>query len=113
MDSGNAAWKHSLVIGLSEDPVEADVMIFAQAAANDIARIGIGLDSASSFATPNNIIQLGGGVYGVMDSKYRGYPGIGYHYLQGLNATDSVAAATFYTVQGTNFRSGMFSLNWA
>lgn len=81
----------NMVIGLSE----AEVVALAHANVNFTttahAQIAIGLDStsAASVATTDLILCVGSaGGYGSGSSRYSGYPGIGFHYLQQLEAND-------------------------
>jgi hypothetical protein len=89
------------IIGLSEDPVEAEVMAISSNGTNaDVQRfVGIGLDSTTvdssqlrvdpSFLYPNNVAC-------VHRASYRGYLGIGRHFLAWLEHSVATGTTTWY-----------------
>jgi len=103
------------VIGLSEEPVNLTFVAASSNSSGASHGTGIGLDSTSARATDS---ISGGGAHSValpLTSIYRGYPGIGYHYLQLLEIGGSVGTTSFYGDAGlTNvFKSGAIGEIWA
>ncbi len=97
-----------LVIGLSEDLVEMNIQGFFGNASSVNAAVGVGVDS-----TTVNSADIFGGFNNAGTSRnthcvYRGYPGIGYHYLAWLEISDAAGTTTWYGDNGkTYFQSGM------
>lgn len=83
------------VCGLSEDPVRATVQVRLSNGTGAAASVGVGVDSTSS-----NSAQLHGAgatlVAQTATAVYRGYPGVGYHYLAWLEISQAVGTTTWY-----------------
>lgn len=101
--NGNGANQLSMVRGLNEDAVFAAVSAVAQATAAGTSMAGVGLDSATTFATgfvstnwsiavANVPFQIGG--------TWHGLPGIGHHYLAWLERGNG-GTVTWFGDNGT------------
>ena len=94
------------VRGLDEDYVRAELNYQCLASATGYAALGVGLDSTSS---PTGILFRNGStsVAPMSVAKYAGQPGIGLHYVMGLEYTDNGATpVTFYGDAGQTFYQG-------
>lgn len=94
----NAAAGNQLdcVIGVAEDPVQAEVHIVASANAGRQCAVGIGVDST----TVNSAQIFGGGVDGTglnctITCSYRGYPAAGRHTLPWLERSETGGTTTW------------------
>jgi hypothetical protein len=89
-----------MVIGVSEDAVVANVQhYFSNTSANVSCQAAIGLDSTTAYATgctPGVFYSAATSQLGTLVSQYRGYPGIGYHYLAWLERSQATGTTTFY-----------------
>jgi len=96
--NASAANQVDYVVGASEDVVEALVLGIANGAAGVAGAVGIGIDTttANSAVILNEMNQgvNSGNPIGV--ARYRGYPGLGYHYVAWLE----YARAGTMTMQG-------------
>ena len=112
----SAANQVDYVCGLSEDRILADLMAgsYSDAAASTIP--GIGVDSTTA-----NSAQIAARTYGVGTSgtrlnglaNYRGFPGIGYHYLAWLEKAESGVTVTYYGDDGVaGVQSGLMAEVW-
>lgn len=98
--NNNSANRVEFVLGLEEANVELIHWMVAGSTAAAAARPGIGLDSTSvnsaqlaSFGVDTSGVTA----YGLhAPALYMGYPGIGGHYLQLLEAVSSAVSRTFY-----------------
>lgn len=79
-----------IVLGVAEDVVEARVQTIAFAASSISCSVGVGISSTSVNSAKSSI----GLTPTTLVCQYRGYPGIGYRYLQWLEACESTI--TFY-----------------
>lgn len=88
---GDATWKMEFLIGLNEDTVEATAVMTA-VSTGGAARLGVGLDRSDAHDG-----EQGSGSFSGFNlfTRYLGRPGIGYHYVQAVNAIDA-GTATFY-----------------
>ena len=94
------------VRGLDEDYVRAELNYQCLASATGYAALAVGLDSTSS---PTGILFRNGStaVAPMSVAKYAGQPGIGLHYVMGLEYTDNGATpVTFYGDAGQSFYQG-------
>ena len=113
---GTATWRAcnasalvrlNMVIGLSEDPVECSINWLAACSQGGAGACSVGLDSTSTLLTPKRrgytTADYGGGnPTGVGADFHDVYPGIGFHYLQGLEIWYGGSALTvFGTVSGS------------
>lgn len=83
--------KCEFFLGFQDDLVEAAVY---QAVTNSAAAIyacGIGLDSTTAFSSIINPISAT-----KVSAFYRGYPGLGYHYLAPLEVSQAAGTTTWY-----------------
>lgn len=105
-----------IVVGLSEDQVEATALEACSNAAGWLSGVatGIGIDSATT-----NSAQL---LYGFsttvpmpLQAIYRGYPGVGYHTIKWLERAYDTYTVTFYGDNGsaTGIQSGMVATLFA
>lgn len=91
----------SFVLGLSEDSVESNYASrgVTAAATDAFLSTGIGLDSTTAYATGSSVSFVSTPSAATLRSAsmvlWNGFPGIGYHYLQALEAT-STDVNTFY-----------------
>jgi hypothetical protein len=88
-----------MVIGVSEDAVVANLQGMASNTSTTVScQIAIGLDSTTAFATGCTpgvvIIAIASQLHGLV-SQYRGYPGIGYHYLAWLERSQAIGTTTW------------------
>ncbi len=82
--NGATGNKVEYVCGIAEDPVYAFVHGIAFLTGNTAraAKIGVGVDSTSSFSgTRQGGYVNTGSMYAPVQGAYRGIPGVGYHYL--------------------------------
>lgn len=109
---GTATWRAadnstsnrvSIVVGLNEDTFVATYATFVLGGAAGLAHLGVGLDSTSATSGRVNAIgEQGTGstqVKGYPIAEYRGFLGLGFHYIQALEYVDSVST-TFYGDNG-------------
>lgn len=122
---GTAAWQSAnavssahckFVIGLSENLVEATATSIVDAALSVTGSAGIGVDStsANSAITYGEIASsVAAGITRALSiANYRGYPGIGYHYLQWLEYA-RLGTVTFTGDLGTSSnQSGLVVTVW-
>jgi hypothetical protein len=116
------AWNNSslnrlqLIIGLSEEPVEATFQALAvnSGAAGVVAGIGLDSTSANSAQIYGMNVNTGGGVQQVL-GRYEGFPGVGYHYLQPLEYSQASGTTTWYGDAGnsTIYQAGISGRIWA
>ncbi|MCX6107969.1 MAG: hypothetical protein NTY08_19235 [Proteobacteria bacterium] len=94
MNSGNAAWQEQFLIGLAGDPVESGIDMYV----SYMGSIGIALDSTSAVNSSNSTVSYTCCTNVAVNSSvhYRGYPAAGYHYMQGLQTTQSSTTVYFY-----------------
>jgi hypothetical protein len=98
--NGNAANQLDFVIGVSEDPVRAEIKHSSQSSltASTESLSGIGLDSTTSLAVGclPGLAQTMVANYSVrIDASYEGYPGIGRHYLAWLEFSTASGTTTW------------------
>jgi hypothetical protein len=98
-----------VVIGVDEDPITVEVQAaFENTAANVSASVGLGLDKTNgndATVTQSNETD-GAGYIENLHAKYRGAPGIGYHYVAWVEWSQASPTTTFYGDTGT-YQSGM------
>jgi hypothetical protein len=98
------------VVGFNEPLVEAIVLVptAGTASANFAFSVGIGVDSTTAnsaqVATAFGSDTVG---TGTSATEYRGYPGIGYHYLQWIEYGSAAGVPQFFANQ-YNFKAGIF-----
>lgn len=84
----------TMVVGLSEDIVEASFLQTVVATSDDLA-VGIGLDSTTAFASQQALGYGDAISEGMFVSRWKGHPGIGRHFIQALEVTIS-GSVTYY-----------------
>jgi hypothetical protein len=115
--NGATAAKLEFVIGLSEQPVLADVTVYSTDAGPNQRSVAIGLDSIT---VPNGISANGRIGYAAVSGAqaigdYEGYPGVGYHYAAWLEAGNGTSVTTWYGDNGvpTFMQNGLRAKVWA
>lgn len=90
----------AMVIGVSEDAVVANLQHMVSNTSTGVStQAAIGLDSTSAYATgctPGVTPIVTTSVLFSLISQYRGYPGIGYHYLAWLERSQATGTTTWY-----------------
>lgn len=109
--NANAANQLDYIQGLSDSPVQADVLGIFQsstAVATIIAKPGIGVDSTSAGSETRRGWQsnVGGSAWQNVTASYRGFPGIGRHYLAWLEQS-TASGTTTWTGTGAAGTSGI------
>ncbi len=95
--------KVEYVCGVSESPTVARVLAGIYSDASAEAEVGIGIDSTttqSAQITNRNYVLGTSGSRMNGHAEYRGYPGVGYHYLAWLEIAGSALSVTFYGDDG-------------
>ena len=117
--NANAANQIDFVIGVSEDAVVASVSASARNTAGPGATdmvVGIGLDNTSSnSATVNgSTVNAGASVRTPVTSQYKGFPGIGRHYLAWLEFSDATGSTLWFGTGGayTRYQAGIIGEIW-
>lgn len=99
------------VCGLSEDIVRAFcTACMRSSGAVNLGGLGIGIDStsATSAKEASTAAILSTDAIGGAWARYTGIPGLGYHYIQALEATNASVAINFYTSNtGVPIRTGI------
>lgn len=105
--NNSATIRVNYIMGLSEDGVVADYIGFGAQAGAVNAMIGVGVDSTVAFSgIVGGVLSNLTGAAG-MHGHYRGYPGIGVHFLSAIEYA-SGATATYYGDAGVAyFQSGL------
>lgn len=109
--NGAATNQLAYVQGLSENAVEAQVLASAQNSSSAARYVGVGIDSTS---TPTQWISgeaSNSAGYLPLVAFWRGWPGIGYHYLAWLEYSQA-AGTTTWQGTGTAPASGIFGTVW-
>jgi len=116
----------SVLIGVSKRPVKIQaksVFNINSSSGVTIAKSGIGIDSTSTDSATTSGFQ---GVYGDgsnppgngnnhVSSEYVGYPGIGYHYIQQLEAASiqsGTASSAWVGFDSSRYKTGMEGTIW-
>lgn len=96
--NNSAANRISFVVGLTEDAVRAERSQFVEnSASGDCPRIGISLDSTSTFTESAAWTNIQASGQGVPVALFNRAGLLGFHFLQGVEKCSSaVAASTFY-----------------
>lgn len=115
--NGSAANQLDFLIGLSEEPVVATATGMASSSTATLRAVqtAIGLDSTSAYATGCNAVRTGCDSVVIihMVSTYRGFPGIGRHYLSWLEWGAGADTQTWYgDGGGSNIQSGIQGEVW-
>lgn len=92
--NGSNSNRITLVVGMSEDPVELQFAAVGKQSAGNNVTIGVGLDS-TSVNSARVFPSIGSTTFGFSSSLYRDYPGIGSHFLQ-LLEYDNGTTTTFW-----------------
>lgn len=101
------------VQGLADDPVSADVCGLAENSGG-VMGVGVGVGVDSTTVNSAQIMRFintpGVGIRCGPDAFYRGYPGIGYHFLSWLEFSDASGTTTWYGDGGvpTRLQAGIF-----
>lgn len=110
--NNSTANRVALVIGVSEDLVQAKVhCTMFQNGGGGHSAVGVGVDKtngndATFFGSKTN--ASGSGRDAPAEAHYRGYPGVGYHYLQWVEKFVTSFTVTWYGDNGqTDFRRGL------
>jgi predicted GH43/DUF377 family glycosyl hydrolase len=103
------------VVGLNDDPVKLSFSCLHSVSTGGIGQIGIGLDSTS--AQSADVAPGSNSTSSILTSAlalYNSKPGIGYHYFQCLECSNSSVNITFYGDIGvpTAFQGGMSGTFW-
>ena len=102
--NASATMRCSFVCGLVEDLVSAMYACSVNAAGQ--AAAGVGLDSTTTFS--GYMMFNGSGNYIPAFGGYNGLPGLGFHYLQALEASQVSGTQTFYGDVGvTYYQNGL------
>jgi hypothetical protein len=117
--NGSATNQVDVVIGLSEDEVSARVDAWASNSTITFnAAVGVGLDSTSAYATgfvglPSTMPTAAVSFW--VGGSWRGYPGLGYHYLAWLERGSGNGTTTWSGDGGapTSAQSGLSGTCWA
>lgn len=107
VNSGNAAWKHEFVRCRSGKPITA----FAHYATSAGGVITVAIDSTSTPDKTKSPYGSSNTNHTNVVSVFADYPSIGYHYIQALETTWTVASATSYGDNGTNPGSNAVGYN--
>ena len=96
--NANTANQFEVVIGVSEDLVEAAVLTnFQNGTGNVSVAVGIGIDSSTvNSATLFSAPETGGTQITQISCFYRGYPGIGKHDLRWLEYSEATGTTSWY-----------------
>lgn len=112
--NANSANQLDFVIGVSEDAVVASVSASARNTAGPGAAdmvVGIGLDSTSSnSATVNgSTVNPNASVRTPVTSQYKGFPGVGRHFLAWLEFSDATGSTLWFGTGGayTRYQAGI------
>lgn len=97
--NGSAGMRASAVLGLNEDAITAAFSSYMTNGAASAGLVGIGLDSTTA-SSGNGTGGLSVGTSGPLTSSYGGFFGLGYHFLQALEATAGTGSVTFYGSNG-------------
>jgi hypothetical protein len=98
------------VVGINEPLVEAIVLIPTAAFGGDNVQYSVGIGVDSTTANSAQVASAYGSSNdgsGTTAAEYRGYPGLGYHFLQWIEFGSATGQCTFY---GTDFgfKGGIF-----
>lgn len=98
--NGNTANAVEVVIGVSEDFVEVEIL--AAAVASAFSYVGVGVDST----TVNSAALQTGSVthFAAATARYKGFPGIGYHALNWIEIGGGSGTTTWYGAAGISGR---------
>ena len=89
-------------IGWSEDLLVARSFAVAQGnAGGQQIGSGVGIDATSTNSAETFGYFVGTGIFGTGIATYRGYPGVGYHFIQNLEIGDGTNSGTIYGDNGT------------
>lgn len=104
--NASAANQLDMVIGVSEDQVEAHVFAAAssdQAANTVVMQVGVGVDSTTVSSAQGMLICLNltnGGIQATAAS-YRGFPGVGKHLLVWIESSTAAGTTTWFGDNGS------------
>ncbi len=118
--NGGASWRYAnnsdvnrvfVVCGLNEDIVEA-VTLFAGSGSSSAASMSIGLDNGTA-SVAQLVGEINSAAFVTSASFYRGYIGIGYHYLSWIEY-DRAGTVTLHGDGGNaNMQCGLLAEVWA
>lgn len=92
-----------LLLGALIEPVELVATGIAFNSSNPFVASGVGVDSTST-----NSADIVGGFNASVPSLYKGYPGLGFHFLQQLEISQAEGTTNWYGTDGLTFvQSGM------
>jgi hypothetical protein len=100
--NGSTANQVAFVIGVSEDAVMGNMsVVFTNTNVSQKANAGIGLDSTTAFSGlfQQHFISVAAARVNVA-GWYRGFPGIGYHFLAALERGNDTGTTTWYGDDG-------------
>lgn len=103
--NANTANQLDMVIGLSEDSVNADIQAMHQnSTTSGAGYVMVGLDSTTTMATgalSTAVAEQAGGLGAMLNkSSWKGFPGLGRHTLVWLERGDGTATQTWYGDNG-------------
>lgn len=102
-NSTDGVGRFSYVVGLQEDTVKATRMGLVNNSGAPWAGVGIGIDSTSAnSATMTCALVTISTVSAIPMAVYEGYPGLGFHYVQGLEISGATGTTTWYGDAGAS-----------
>lgn len=108
MNAGAGVWKIEFIQGWNSESIRCSAQVLARNSGAFITAIGIGLDST----TANSGDATQGCVSGTNDAsvaaEYTGFPGLGYHYFNGLQVVTGGTA----TYQSATVNSRISMWHW-
>lgn len=109
-----AANQVEFVVGVSEDEVQALLLgMGSNSSAGNQFAVAIGLDATNAIATDQHHqagVSAAAGSLTNMAAEYRGFPGVGRHYLAWLEQSVAAGTTTFYgnNATGVGEKAGIF-----
>ena len=94
--NANTANRLQYVCGLSEDLVEAFVHILTYRTVDVHSTVGIGIDVTNADSSQIRGMYALASEYEVVRAEYRGYPGIGFHFLSWLEYSNASGTVTWF-----------------
>lgn len=106
MNGGNAAWRHDFVVGVAEDRIRGRVSVVATVDGQS----AIAIDGTAPDRTKTS---FGVSIAGTVEHtpEFHALPAVGYHYLQAVQTTRFMNAATFYGDNGGLVGMGYYGIN--
>lgn len=99
LNGGDSHWKVEFLIGLDENAEQFDVSLSSETVSGSAPAWSVGLDSTTAQAADASLSAVFGavnvGAYGT--STYLGRPGLGYHYLNGIQSNTAAVTTTYWS----------------